>query len=123
MLSDTMRKIFIKITKEGQKIYALDWQHSSFLYDPRNLSEQRSCVVKDERYTNGEYSAYYFTKTFSSMNDYSLSSCKNKWKNLHFYIPFFLHFFIDFYIKLCKVFRLYRMSIKDDLANWMSNIG
>ena len=31
MLSDTMRKIFIKITKEGQKIYALDWQHSSFL--------------------------------------------------------------------------------------------
>ena len=30
MLSDTMRKIFIKITKEGQKIYALDWQHSSF---------------------------------------------------------------------------------------------
>lgn len=59
MLSDSMRKIFIKITKEGQKIYALDWQHSSFLYDPRNLSEQRSCVVKDERYTNGEYSAYF----------------------------------------------------------------
>ncbi len=23
------------------------------------LSEQRSCVVKDERYTNGEYSAYF----------------------------------------------------------------
>ena len=59
LLGDTIRKIFIKITKPGQKIYALDWHHSSFLYDPRDFSEQKSCVVKDERYTNGEYNAYF----------------------------------------------------------------
>ena len=59
LLSDTIRKIFIKITEPGQKIYALDWHHSSFLYDPRDFSEQKCCVVKDERYTNREYNAYF----------------------------------------------------------------
>ena len=59
MLGDTIRKIFIKITKSGQKIFALDWHHSAFLYDPRDISEQKSCIVKDKRYTNGEYCAYF----------------------------------------------------------------
>lgn len=59
LLGDTMRRIFVKITKAGQKIYALDWQHSSFLYDPRDISEQKSCIVKDTRYTNGEYFAEF----------------------------------------------------------------
>ena len=59
LLSDTMRKIFVKITKAGQRIFALDWHHSAFLYDPRDISEQRSCTVKDTRYTNGEYSAIF----------------------------------------------------------------
>ncbi len=60
LLDDTIRKIFIKITNEGDKIYALDWQHSSFLYDPRNISEQEFCCkVLDARYTDGQYTAYF----------------------------------------------------------------
>ena len=30
-LEDTIREIFINTTKVGRKIFALDWQHSSFL--------------------------------------------------------------------------------------------
>lgn len=59
LLDDIMRMIFIKITKAGQKIYALDWNHSAFLYDPRNISEQKSCIVHDERYSGGQYTANF----------------------------------------------------------------
>lgn len=57
LINDTMRQIFIDITKAGQKIYALDWHHSAFLYDPRNISEQKSLIIHDEGYNNGEYLA------------------------------------------------------------------
>lgn len=57
LLGDTIRRIFVRLTKAGQRIYALDWQHSSFLYDPRDPSEQQSCVVKDAGYMGGEYFA------------------------------------------------------------------
>ena len=50
---------FIKCTKPGECIYALDWQHSAFLYDPRNAGEQQSVFVSDERYTGGGYNAYF----------------------------------------------------------------
>lgn len=59
LLADTIREIFIKITKNSQKMYALDWQHSAFIYNPRNLSEQKSCRVEDERYEGGGYSAFF----------------------------------------------------------------
>lgn len=56
-LTDTIREIFVKITRNNQRIYALDWQHSAFIYNPRNILEQQSCVIKDERYYGGEYYA------------------------------------------------------------------
>ncbi|MBR1738817.1 MAG: DUF2716 domain-containing protein [Ruminococcus sp.] len=59
LLGETMRDIFIRITRPGQRIYALDWHHSAFLYDPRDISEQKSCTVKDERYKDGGYQAYF----------------------------------------------------------------
>lgn len=59
LLENTIREIFINITKVGRKIYALDWQHSAFLYDPRDISEQKSCRVNDARYTHGGYWAYF----------------------------------------------------------------
>lgn len=59
LLHDTIREIFIRITKAGQKVYALDWQHSAFLYDPRNISEQKSCRVNDIRHKDHEYFAYF----------------------------------------------------------------
>ena len=58
LLRERMRECFIRITEPGQKIYALDWQHSSFLYDPRNPDEQESIHVQNARYPNG-YQAYF----------------------------------------------------------------
>ena len=49
-MGDIIRKIFIEATKENERIYALDWEHSSFLYDPRNPDEQKSVWVDDARY-------------------------------------------------------------------------
>ncbi len=62
-MDDIIRKIFIEATKENERIYALDWEHSSFLYDPRNPDEQKSVWVDDARYFGGgfcaEFPAFY----------------------------------------------------------------
>lgn len=33
-MDEIIKNIFIHITSEGERIYALDWQHSAFLYNP-----------------------------------------------------------------------------------------
>ena len=40
----------------GKRLYALDWQHSAFLYDPGKDEEQKSVRLEDE---NGEYWAEF----------------------------------------------------------------
>ena len=50
---------FIKCTRPGERIFALDWQHSAFLYDPRNAEEQESVFVPDGKYMGGGYDAYF----------------------------------------------------------------
>ncbi|MCR5806588.1 MAG: DUF2716 domain-containing protein [Oscillospiraceae bacterium] len=70
LLNDTIRDIFIRITGEGKRIYALDWQHSAFLYDPGDISEQQSQFVKDGRYSGGGYNAYF--PSFYPDGDYYL---------------------------------------------------
>lgn len=52
-------KALIKCTKPGERIYALDWQHASFLYDPRKADEQQSIFVSDKRYLGGGYNVYF----------------------------------------------------------------
>lgn len=52
-------KAFTKCTKPGERIFALNWHHSAFLYDPRNANEQQSIFVQDERYSGGGYNAYF----------------------------------------------------------------
>lgn len=59
MINDIIRNIFIEVTAENERIYALDWQHSAFLFNPRNAEEQKSIRVKDERYSNGGYTAFF----------------------------------------------------------------
>ena len=49
---------FIECTNPGERIYALDWQHSAFLYDPRNADEQQSVFVSDEKYMGGNSEDY-----------------------------------------------------------------
>ena len=40
----------------GKRLYALDWQHSAFLYDPGKDEEQKSVRLEDE---NGEFWAEF----------------------------------------------------------------
>lgn len=53
------REIFVRVTPEGGKVYALDWQHSASLYDPRNPDEQKSFWVNDGSF-NGEGYDFFF---------------------------------------------------------------
>lgn len=59
LMQEVITDIFIDCTKEGERMYALDWQHSDFLFDIRKPEEQRSFFVKDERYHGGGYMAYF----------------------------------------------------------------
>ncbi|MBR0484558.1 MAG: DUF2716 domain-containing protein [Oscillospiraceae bacterium] len=59
LLSLKMPEILISVTESGQKIYALDWQHSAFLFDPRKSEEMKSFRKEDERYADGGYSVYF----------------------------------------------------------------
>ena len=44
---------------EDDWIYALDWHHSYFRYDPRLPITEHSHWVEDERYMGGGYDAYF----------------------------------------------------------------
>lgn len=76
---------FAKTVREGERLYALDWQHSSFVFDPNaepsgdppwlgdgdttGFPEPPVCqFIHDERYLNGGYNAYY--PTFFPDGDY-----------------------------------------------------
>lgn len=52
-------RAFINCTVPGEKLYALDWQHSSFLFDPRDPRQMESEYVEDSRYFGGGYQAYF----------------------------------------------------------------
>lgn len=56
-MENIAKQIFARIT-DG-KIYALDWQHSALLYDPRDPDEQKDFWVADERYIGGGYNVYF----------------------------------------------------------------
>ena len=58
-MNSLITNAFTKCTNPGECIYALDWQHSAFLYDPRNADEQQSVFVSDEKYMGGGYNAYF----------------------------------------------------------------
>lgn len=68
-MGDTIRRIFIEVTAENERIYALDWQHSAFLYHPGKIEEQKSVWVEDERYSGGGYTANF--PAFYPDGDYS----------------------------------------------------
>lgn len=59
-MDSIIKNIFIDVTKEDERIYALDWQHSAFLYNPRNEDEQKFIKAEDTEFFNGEgYNAYF----------------------------------------------------------------
>ena len=52
-------KAFIRCTAPGEQLYALDWQHSAFLFDPRDPEQMKSIYVEDPRYFGGGYDAIF----------------------------------------------------------------
>ena len=67
-LEDISKEIFAKVTPEGSRVYALDWQHSCFLYNPRNPDEQKDFWQENARYMGGGYNVYF--PTFFPDGDY-----------------------------------------------------
>lgn len=61
LLQTFMKEAFVSITQEQDRMYALDWQHSAFLFNPREEE-------KDEKhffpsfYPDGDY--YFFIDRF-----------------------------------------------------------
>lgn len=58
-MADIVSNIFIAVTSENERLYALDWQHSAFLYNPRNREEQKNIKVKNDNFLNGGYYANF----------------------------------------------------------------
>lgn len=50
---------FINCTAPGELLYALDWQHSAFLFDPRKPEQMESIYVEDSKYSDGGYWACF----------------------------------------------------------------
>ena len=59
LTDDIIRDIFISVTPKGQRMYALDWQHSAFIFDPRNKEEQKSIWKEYKNHPNGGCHAYF----------------------------------------------------------------
>lgn len=58
-MESVSREIFARVTPEGGRVYALDWQHSASLYDPRDPGEQKDRWIEDARYLGGGYNFYF----------------------------------------------------------------
>lgn len=55
-MGPAVKAALLAATEPGDRLYALDWQHSAFLYDPRDPEEQKSVRLEDEA---GEYWAEF----------------------------------------------------------------
>ncbi len=61
VMDELITKAFVNCTNKNDFMYALDWQHSSFKFNPRKQEEQKSMFIQDERYMGGGYNAYFPT--------------------------------------------------------------
>ena len=59
IMEDLIWKTFLKVTVDGQRLYALDWQHSSFLFDPHREDERKSVRLGDSPYFDGGEYAHF----------------------------------------------------------------
>lgn len=50
---------FLNCTTPGELLYALDWHHSAFLFDPRITEQMKSQYIEDSRHPGVEYVAYF----------------------------------------------------------------
>ena len=59
IMDDLIRTVFLNVTQPGQRLYALDWQHSGFLFDPRADDAYQSVRLGDSPYFSGGLYAYF----------------------------------------------------------------
>ncbi len=58
MMDTLVKQALCNAAAEGQRLFALDWQHSGFLIDPKSIDEQYSFWVEDSRFPEKGYYAY-----------------------------------------------------------------
>lgn len=58
-LQNNMNRIFASVLCKGKYMYALDWQHSSFIFNPAEPEEQKNLWIEDRNYSGGGYYAYF----------------------------------------------------------------
>lgn len=58
-LNELAVQAVINVTVKDELVYALDWQHSSLLFDPRKPETMRNFYVNDKRYHGGGYNVYF----------------------------------------------------------------
>lgn len=59
-IDEIIKSIFIHCMGNDDYIYALDWQHSGFRYNPKlKLPLEKCKFIPDERYNWGGYNAYF----------------------------------------------------------------
>lgn len=58
-MQNHMNFVFASILPEGKYMYALDWQHSAFIFDPKKPDELTSLWVEDKGCHGGGYYAYF----------------------------------------------------------------
>ncbi|MBP9477974.1 MAG: DUF2716 domain-containing protein [Sebaldella sp.] len=60
---ETAKKIlissFVKCMNNDEYMYALDWQHTDFRYNPRITTPKEDTFIADERYHGGGYNVYF----------------------------------------------------------------
>ena len=60
IVDETMKSIFVECMGDDDFMYALDWQHTGFRYNPRvNTTIEYPVFIKDERYECGGYNVYF----------------------------------------------------------------
>ena len=59
IMEDLIHQAFLNVTANGQRLFALDWQHSSFLVNPRASDAYKGEWVEDRRYNEGGYFANF----------------------------------------------------------------
>ncbi len=58
--NDIIKSIFACCMDHDDYIYALDWQHSGFRYNPKSeMPLEKSKFITDKRYSGGGYNAYF----------------------------------------------------------------
>lgn len=54
-----VREVLISVTQEGGRMYALDWNHSAFLFDPRYEEKQMNESAGKYRHWGDGYDEYF----------------------------------------------------------------